>query len=164
MYDNNYHGNRGGAYNSHQGASSSSAPADYQPEKPEKIPEDYVDAAAKVMETLGHWNDIKKKYDFTLKTSKLRNILSMASDVYNNETTNKGETLLPGSVAALQKMRVRLIYECGRDELGVKPFVMDSHLLGYLKGIGNSREAFIKFENYLEALVAYHRFYGGRDN
>jgi len=37
-------------------------------------------------------------------------------------------------------------------------------LLDLLNHMGDSRENFIKFARYMEALVAYHRFHGGRDN
>ena len=33
----------------------------------------------------------------------------------------------------------------------------------FIKGIGNSRAEFIRFARYMEALVAYHRFFGGKD-
>ena len=33
----------------------------------------------------------------------------------------------------------------------------------YIKGIQMNREKFIRFAHYMEALVAYHRYYGGRD-
>ena len=43
----------------------------------------------------------------------------------------------------------------------MKNLVEKAELLAYLKGIGNSREAFLRYAGYLEALTAYHRFYGG---
>ena len=44
-----------------------------------------------------------------------------------------------------------------------KIFILDTPL-EYLKGVGDSREAMIQFAHYVEALVAYHRYLGGRDN
>ena len=46
----------------------------------------------------------------------------------------------------------------------MKDFVEQAKLLEYLKGVGDSREAMIQFAHYVEALVAYHRYLGGRDN
>lgn len=59
-------------------------------------------------------------------------------------------------------MRIRTAYEAGRDDT-VKTFVEKARLLQYMKGIGSSREDLIRFAHYMEALVAYHRFYGGRE-
>ena len=41
---------------------------------------------------------------------------------------------------------------------------METKLLEYLKGINGKRESFIKFTQYMEALVAFHKFFGGREN
>ena len=60
-------------------------------------------------------------------------------------------------------MRVRILYDAGREKDAVKSFVEAAHLLQYIKGIGTNREKFINFANYMEALVAYHRYLGGDD-
>ena len=70
--------------------------------------------------------------------------------------------LLPDSAAKLGMMRVRTAYEAGRDS-AVKNFVEQAKLLQYIKGIGLDRKAFLNFAHYMEALVAYHRYYGGKD-
>ena len=59
-------------------------------------------------------------------------------------------------------MRIRTAYEAGRDP-ATKVFVEKAHLLQYLKGIGTGREDLIAFAHYMEALVAYHRYYGGKE-
>ncbi len=137
--------------------SSNHAQRPYQPEKPEKVPEpeevpeDFVKAAENVMRGKGKSN---------LTTSKLRNILSMASDIYNVENNRKEEYLAEENKTALRKMHVRIVYEAGRDR-DVRNFVVQSRLINYIKYIEGSwsRKLFIRFENYLEALVAFHRFY-----
>ena len=63
----------------------------------------------------------------------------------------------------LMRLRVRMVYDAGR-ERDVKDFVEQAKLLEYLKGVGDSREEMIRFAHYMEALVAYHRYLGGRDN
>jgi CRISPR-associated protein Csm2 len=64
----------------------------------------------------------------------------------------------------LEHMRIRVIYEAGReDSIRMIEFIRDSRIINYIKSIGNSRKEFIKFARYMEALVAYHKFYGGRD-
>ena len=120
------------------------------------LPEDYVDAAEAVMRKLS--NNSKK-----ITTSKIRNLLSLVSDIYNMENLRDASELLPDSKTALTMMRIRVVYEAGREQT-VKEFVTEAKLLEYIKGIGNDREKLINFAHYMEALVAYHRYYiGGRE-
>ena len=98
-----------------------------------------------------------------ITTSKIRNLLSLVSDIYNVEKLRTAEDeLLPDSAAKLGMMRMRTAYEAGRDS-AVKNFVEQAKLLQYIKGIGLDRYAFLDFAHYMEALVAYHRYYGGKD-
>ena len=120
-----------------------------------KLPENYVDQAERTMK-----NIFNQKVKLT--TSKIRNILSMISDIYNIEINRTETVLLPDSQNRIQMIRVRLAYECGREE-AVKRFVEKAYLLNYIKGIHDSRDEFIRFARYMEALVAYHRFFGGKD-
>lgn len=83
--------------------------------------------------------------------------------IYNIEKLRTAEKeLLPDSAAKLGMMRVRTAYEAGRDS-AVKNFVEQTKLLQYIKGIRLDRKAFLNFAHYMEALVAYHRYYGGKD-
>ena len=119
------------------------------------LPEDYVDAAEKVIQSL----DQKR----AITTSKLRNLLSLVSDIYNVENLRDEPQLLPESKTALTMLRIRVVYEAGREQK-VKDFVQAAKLLEYIKGIGNDRVKLIDFAHYMEALVAYHRYLiGGRE-
>ena len=139
-----------------QQSSSFSTPVPREEIKPLTLPKDYVDEAERVMTTLsGERNKIT--------TSKIRNLLSLVSDIYNTENLRTEKELLPESVTALTMMRIRTVYEAGREE-AVKRFVREAKLLEYIKGIGTDRAALIEFSHYMEALVAYHRFIiGGRE-
>ena len=96
-------------------------------------------------------------------TSKIRNILAMVSEIYNDVITEQDDLLSPELQSRIEYLKVRLVYECGREPYVVKPFVTKAGLLDLLNNIGDSRENFKKFSRYMEALVAYHRFYGGKD-
>lgn len=96
-------------------------------------------------------------------TSKIRNILAQVSEIYNDVVIEKGDALGPEFVSRIEYLKVRLVYECGREPYVIKPFVNKAGLLDLLNNIGDSRENFIKFARYMEALVAYHRFHGGKD-
>lgn len=121
--------------------------------RPQKVPDDYVDQAEKIMRSLMG----NKK---AVTTSKIRGMLSMVSEIYNEENRSTEKELQEKNVVKINLMRVRVAYECGRDN-AVKDFVAKTKLLEYLKGISRDRADLIRFAHYMEALVAYHRYLGG---
>lgn len=125
-YSNSYNGNRSGS-GSYNNRSSYGQQKELPPEiTPKKVPEDYVDEAERIMRSL--MSQPKK-----VTTSKIRNLLSLVTDIYNTENIRTEEKLLPESIVKLNLMRVRVAYECGRDDT-VKSFVAQTNLLEYLKG------------------------------
>lgn len=154
-YSNSYNGNRSGSGN-YNNRSSYGQQKELPPEiTPKKVPEDYVDEAERIMRSL--MSQPKK-----VTTSKIRNLLSLVTDIYNTENIRTEEKLLPESIVKLNLMRVRVAYECGRDDT-VKSFVAQTNLLEYLKGISTDRADLIRFAHYMEALVAFHRYFGGKE-
>lgn len=97
-----------------------------------------------------------------ITTTKIRKLLAMTADIYNEVQWTQGE-LSDEVMAKLEYLRVHFVYESGRNPDDVKPFVEEAKILDALKEIGSSRERFITFSRYMEALVAYHRYYGGQD-
>ncbi len=169
-HNNNY--DRGGGYNQNKGGRNGGSNQErssrggynqggrngYRDMTPKPItakplPADYVDAAENVIQTDGR----------QITTSKLRNLLSLFVDIYNMENLLTGSKLQATSMNALTMARIRMLYEAGRDQK-VKAFIEAANLLCYLKDIGDSREKMINYYHYLEALVAYHKYYGGREN
>ena len=125
-----------------------------EPVKPKKLPVNYVDEAERVM------SELKAKRGIT--TSKIRAIHALVADIYNAENLRSEAELLEESQLKLMRLRVRIIYDAGREQ-AVREFVEKAQLLEYIKGIGKSRAEMIQFAHYMEALVAYHRYYGGRE-
>lgn len=117
------------------------------------FPDQYVDRAEEWME---------KQYK-NITSTKLHNLLGLFMDIYNTEVRRTEQEICADSAVKLQMARIRIAYECGRDR-NTKDFVTAMHLLPWLKAIGNSREQTIRYIHYLEAIVAYHRFFGGREN
>lgn len=113
------------------------------------IPENYVDLAEEIMQKELMPNGQKNPKSIT--TSKLRNWFSIANDIYNVESRMK-----------LMNLRLRIVYDAGKDNI-VLNFVTRANLLSYIKGIGESREQMIRFTHYMEALVAYHKYFGGKE-
>ena len=133
---------------------------------PRKVPENYVDEAERIMRAL-------ISSGTTVTTSKIRNLLSLVTDIYNDESIRTEDKLKPDSVVKLNLMRVRVAYEYGRDNgesvgkdkvYPMKEFITQAHLREYLKGISTDRADLIRFAHYMEALVAFHRYLGDKEN
>ncbi len=130
----------------------------------------YVKKAEQVMKDLQNAEIDNKKYKKSINvvrkitTSKLRNLLAMAADIYN-EVLISDEKLADDLSSRIDYLRVRFVYEVGRDDKdeAVKIFVERTEILEALKEVRKSRKQYILFYHYMEALVAYHRYYGGRD-
>lgn len=119
--------------------------------------ENYVDKAEQVIDSL-----LKDRQDkFLLTTSKIRSLLSMTADIYNKAMLLNSNVLTDSVKERLSYLRVRCLYESGR-EPAVKDFVKKSGLLERLSEI-ESRSDYILFSHYMEALVAWHRYNGGKD-
>lgn len=122
--------------------------------------ENYVDRAENVIKTL-----LKNKNGRSIPivtTSKLRNLLAMTADIRNEIMNQNEKKLNEGIRSKIEYLRIRFIYEAGR-EPSVKALVTEAGLLDILKEIGADRERFLLFNRYMEALVAYRKFYVEKD-
>lgn len=124
----------------------------------------YADEAEKVILYLK--NKVNPKTGKSIPmvtTSKLRNLLAMASDIYNEVIMLQDDKLNDELNGRIEYLRIRMVYESGR-ESSVKDFVTAAKLMEILKEIKGSRKNYILFSRYMESLVAFHKFYGGKDN
>ena len=121
--------------------------------------DNYVEIAEGVIKNLNR----DKENKLLLTTSKIRNILAMVSELYNDAQRLRAETLSEDLVGRVQYLKMRVAYEAGRDDV-VRDFVEMAQLLGEIDRVGRKKERLILFCHYMEALVAYHRFLGGKDN
>ena len=120
--------------------------------------DNYVDYAQSVIR---HLNSLG---DNLLSTSQIRNLLSLNSEIYNMVIIDNQKTLSENVKAKLQYLKVRMVYDSGRDDK-VKAFVLNSHLIDHINWIGDSKERYMLFSKYMEALVAYRKFEGkGKDS
>lgn len=154
MYNNNNGANQNGRSSQYSGGNNgyNSASA---PSRAMTLPENYVDEAERIMQIITQNNN-------SITTSKIRRIYNLICEIYNTENLSCDSQLAPESKTALNMARVRIAYEAGRDAK-VKDFIDKTHIIEYIKSI-NSRENFINFARYMEALIAYHKFYGGKEN
>lgn len=152
-------GQPGGRGPAPQGSLNNRPSAPPKPIEARPIPANYVDEAERVISELKAAGNGKIR----VTTSKLRGFLTLVTDIYNKESLRKEEVLSPDSQLKLMRLRVRIVYDAGREN-DVRSFVERAKLLEYIKGIGSSRAEMIRFAHYMEALVAYHRFMGGKEN
>ena len=146
-------GNRsGGSYQNRGGAQLAAAP---QTPHVKLADQEYVDRAEGVIKKL----KTEKKL---LTTSKIRNLLSMISSLYDDVRRGTSDKLGAEAMSQIQYIRLHFAYEAGRDE-NVRAFVDEADILKHIKDIGDSKAQFLLFCRYVEALVAYHRYHGGKE-
>lgn len=139
--------------------------------------ENIVAEAEKVIKSLVH-EDVrgnKRIKCIDLTTSQIRKFLTAVNRTANKvavyRSQNPQAVAMPEKLAGeIQYLQVQLVYQAGRenDKRGPKPvteFIDKDHanLIAKIRVIGNSFEKFDEFCRYVEALVAYHRYYGGRE-
>lgn len=93
-----------------------------------------------------------------LTTSKIRGIYSLITNLY---TRIDGEESFQKHRSDIQYLKVRMAYEAGREN-SVK-FFLDKTSLGKAVDDIKDYDTFLLYCRYAESLVAYFKFYGGRD-
>ena len=168
----NYGNNRNGNHNKNYSSSNSG-------EKEVEFwitEENYLDNAEKVIQKI-----VQNPKDM-ITTSQIRNILANISDIFNVVQRTKQSGDLPSEVRSkIRELTMHCYYAAGREDK-VKKFFLRSSLFMNLKGILESsalegqkemplelqnlgeKARFLLVHKYLESLVAFHRFYGGKDS
>ncbi len=123
----------------------------------------YVSEAEKVIKNLRD----EGRGRIAVTTSQIRQILTQANMIHNRimelELNQDNFTVLPDEVVRMiLGMEVKLVYQAGRSP-DVKTFIEKSKLKEQIQAVGRDKEKFKLCFAYLEALVAYHRFYGGKE-
>ena len=113
--------------------------------------ENYADHAARIME--------HREMDFPkLTTTKLRNIYGQ---IMNLQARVNCKEDFEKSTSDIQYLKVKMAYEIGRED-SVKRFMEKTCLMEILAQV-KSFEHFILYCRYAESLVAYFKYYGGKD-
>ncbi|MBQ8749183.1 MAG: type III-A CRISPR-associated protein Csm2 [Clostridia bacterium] len=119
-----------------------------------KINENYADEAEKVIQ------DLQEKM---LSVSSIRNILELINNVRERMVFEK-ESISKSLQNEIQYIRVKVSYMYGRGDSAIKNFIDKSKIMELVLCIGDNKNKFEIFAKYVEALVAFHKFYGGKDN
>lgn len=123
--------------------------------------ENYVSKAEDVIKKLAEKKD-KWGNSNMVTTSQLRNLLAMSADIYNIITAQTDDKLSEEIKGKIEYLKIRIVYDAGRDPK-VKDLVKASEILECISEIQGSRKNFILFNRYLEAIVAYRKYLGGKD-
>ncbi|MBS4936535.1 MAG: type III-A CRISPR-associated protein Csm2 [Lachnospiraceae bacterium] len=97
-----------------------------------------------------------------LTTSKIRKLLAILSEIYTDARHDGKKELSDEIKSRIQYFKMRFVYEAGREET-VKAFWEAAQIEKQIDKIGNSKKELILFCHYMEALVAYRKFLGGKD-
>lgn len=124
--------------------------------------QNFVDEAEKAIIELKNLKNKNGKAVAMVTTSKIRNLLAMSADIYNEVLSEQADKLSPDICSRIEYLRVRFLYEAGREQ-AVRNFVEKTGILDVLRSVNGSKKKYIMFNRYLESLVAFHRYYGGKE-
>ena len=122
--------------------------------------------------------DMKADYGALPTTSQIRKFLTAVNTVSGKIEQYKRK--FPGKILEdklqmqVKFLKVKLAYQIGRADTKwndkahakinlVKEFEKKADLMNKIDAIGDSVEKYDDFARYVEALVAFHKFYGGRE-
>ena len=97
-----------------------------------------------------------------LTTSKIRKLLAILSEIYTDARHDGKKELSDEIKSRIQYFKMRFVYEAGREKT-VKAFWEAAQIEKQIDKIGNSKKELILFCHYMEVLVAYRKFLGGKD-
>lgn len=113
------------------------------------------------------YNGERRNAPKMITTSQIRKFLTAVNSVSNKvsiyKSQNQGTKELSEDLTAEVKyLQVPLVYQAGRDRV-VKDFVSKTKMIEKINVIGSDLKKFEEFSKYVEALVAYHKYYGGKE-
>ena len=123
----------------------------------------YVDLAEKAIKKLEAMTDFRGQKVPMATTSKIRNLLAMTAEIYNEVQNSSGELLSNDIKGRINYLKIRVVYEAGREK-SVKNLVETAEILQHIDEIRGNKKQYILFSRYMEALVAYRKFYGQNDD
>ena len=107
-----------------------------------------------------------------LSTSQIRKFLTAVNKITEEVNVdcieNPDDTKLQESLQAeIKFLKVKLAYQIARSKSKwgnpVEDFAKEAKLMEEIDAIKDSIKAYRTFARYIEALVAFHKYYGGRD-
>lgn len=129
--------------------------------------EDVVASAEKLITEIGKpprrsFFDEQKDFDFT--TSQIRKLLSAVNTLQNRIQAIKGDTLDHEATNEIKYLKVKIAYMVGRERRKLSDLIKKGQFIERIDAIGNDKSKFLQFSRFMESIVAYHKFYGGKDS
>ena len=122
----------------------------------------YVDKAESVIKELVGEEQSGRRNEL-LTTSQLRKQLAMTAELFAMAEKETSDKLNDELLERIEYLRVQLVYQAGR-EPAVKRFLEKAGILEVLKDVKGSKEKFLSYCRYMEALVAFRKYHGLRDD
>ncbi|MBO8159671.1 type III-A CRISPR-associated protein Csm2 [Thermosyntropha sp.] len=129
---------------------------------------DLIEEAKRIVENMKN-----KKGEIKLTTSQIRKFLAAVTRLENKyelykmgEITKNGkkpDLLPPHLVQEVQFLKVKLAYQAGRQGKNSKADIFLKDITPHIEKIGDKAAEFEKFCRLVEAIVAYHKYEGGKD-
>lgn len=108
--------------------------------------------------------NMKNELISQISTSQIRKFLSAVNKINNKiNYRNNSDVLSDDIVAEIAYMRVQFAYIVGKDNKNEGLKKLHKELDDAIANINKNKNEFINFARYVEAIIAYHKFYGGRD-
>ncbi|EFV01923.1 CRISPR-associated protein, Csm2 family [Pseudoramibacter alactolyticus ATCC 23263] len=114
-------------------------------------PKTYVPRAAHVIQDLYQNKQLPS-------TTKIRDLLAMTSSIYNEILIQRQDELSAEMVERIEYLKIRFLYEAGKDK-DTWFFIKKAGLLSILDEIEASRKNYLLFSRYMEALVAFYKYF-----
>ena len=129
---------------------------------------DIAGEAEAVVKTLNRRTDRQGREQIQLTKSQIRKFLAAVNALTNKVAvyrTQSGQSkLLSDALASEVKyLKVKLVYQAARNRGTVGDLADKAQIKERLDRIGMDMKKYEEFAHFMEALVAYHKFYGGRD-
>ena len=130
---------------------------------------DIVDRAEKAIQSLKR-TDIHKGNKIGLNPTKIRKFLTAVTSIKNKVeivAAGQGSAFkeLPDDLALEVKLlKMNILYQAGRDsDIYIEDFIQKSGIVTFIESIGNDYKKFQQFCRYVEALIAFHKYYSSQD-
>lgn len=103
-----------------------------------------------------------------LTTNQIRKFLTAVNTLTNKITLYRHQQeqtreLSEDLAKEVRFLKVKLAYQVARGNKGVKRFAEDTRLKEYIDMVGTDLKEYMAFAQFIEALVAYHKFYGEKE-
>jgi CRISPR-associated protein Csm2 len=116
---------------------------------------DFGEAARKLM----------KEVYFLITNSQLRNILSLFSHIYDKQLRLNSDDgkLDVDTIEAMKYAKIKIVYAKAKSESKSIKFYDKSNIINFVDEALKNRKNLILYFRYIEALVAYHKLFGGKN-